>query len=259
MRRDGDVDEDERRVAVVTGASGSLGRAISLALAAEGADVAVHYHNNEAAAHEVVAAVGELGREAIAMQADITDPVAAEGLVRRAEEAFGHVDVLVNNAGIVRDQLLFEMEPADWAAVINLNLTGTFNCIHAAIPGMLIRRRGVIVNVSSVIAEIGWPGQSNYSAAKAGMNALTRCAAMELARFNIRVNAVAPGVIQNQLTDQVRNHFGQRLEQLIPSRRFGGPGEVADVVAFLASDRASYITGEVVDVAGGLGVGLPLA
>ena len=249
----------QRRVAIVTGASGSLGRSISLALAADGADIVAHYHEQEAAAQEVVAAVVACGREGLAVGADITDAAAAEALIAQAEEAFGHVDVLVNNAGIVRDELLFEMQPSSWAAVIDLNLTGTFNCIHAAVPGMLIRRRGVIVNVSSVIAEIGWPGQSNYAAAKAGMNALTRCAAMELARFNIRVNAVAPGVIENQLTEQVRNHFGQRLEQLIPTRRFGEPAEVADVVAFLASDRASYITGEIIDVSGGLGVGLPLA
>ena len=249
----------ERRVAVVTGASGSLGRAISLALAADGADVVAHYHTNETAARALVQDVSERGRQAIAVAADVTDPAAAEALLRRAEEEFGHVDVLVNNAGIVRDELLFDMRPADWAAVIDLNLTGTFNCIHAAIPGMLVRRRGVIVNVSSVIAKIGWPGQSNYSAAKAGMDALTRCAAMELARFGIRVNSVAPGVIENHLTEQVRNHFGERLERLIPSRRFGGPQEVADAVAFLASERASYITGEIVDVSGGLGVGLPLA
>jgi 3-oxoacyl-[acyl-carrier protein] reductase len=250
---------EERRVALVTGASGSLGRAICLALAAEGADIVAHYHEHEEPAAQVVEAVVAGGRQGLAVAADITDAAAAEALIARAEEAFGHVDVLVNNAGIVRDDLLFEMQPSSWAAVINLNLTGAFNCIHAAIPGMLIRRSGVIVNVSSVIAEIGWPGQSNYAAAKAGMNALTRCAAMELARFNIRVNAVAPGVIENQLTEQVRNHFGQRLEQLIPTRRFGLPAEVADVVAFLASDRASYITGEIIDVNGGLGVGLPLA
>ena len=256
---DGDGAAAERRVAIVTGASGSLGRAISLALAADGSDVVVHFHENETEAQAVVEAVSACGREAVAIGADITDPVAAAALVARAEETFDHIDVLVNNAGITRDELLFEMEPSAWNAVIDLNLTGTFNCIHAAIPGMLVRRRGVIVNVSSVIAEIGWPGQSNYAAAKAGMNALTRCAAMELARFNIRVNAVAPGVIENQLTEQVRGHFGQRLEQLIPARRFGGPGEVADVVAFLASERASYITGEIIDVTGGLGVGLPLA
>ncbi len=248
-----------RRVAVVTGASGSLGRAISLALAADGVDVVVHYHRNEAGATAVVDAIRKLGAAAIAIGADIREASAAEGLLRAAEEEFGQIDVLVNNAGIVRDELLFEMEPETWSAVLDLNLTGTFNCIHAAIPAMLVRRRGVIVNVSSVIGSIGWPGQSNYAAAKAGVNALTRCAAMELARFNIRVNAVAPGVIENDLTEQVRSHFGERLEQLIPTRRFGGPEEVADVVTFLASDRASYITGAIVDVNGGLGVGLPLA
>jgi 3-oxoacyl-[acyl-carrier protein] reductase len=248
-----------RRIAVVTGGSGSLGRAICLALADDGADVVVHYHRNAEAAAAVVEELGERGATAIAIGADIRDAAAADALLHAAEEAFGQVDILVNNAGITRDELLFEMEADTWSAVIDLNLTGTFNCIHAAIPAMLVRRSGVIVNVSSVIGSIGWPGQSNYAAAKAGVNALTRCAAMELARFNIRVNAVAPGVIANDLTEQVRNHFGERLERLIPTRRFGGPEEVADVVVFLASERASYITGEIIDVTGGLGVGLPLA
>jgi len=247
------------RVAIVTGASGSLGRAISLELADSGLDIVVHYHRSEAAARDVVAEVLDRGRRAVAVQADVTDPAAAERLVARAEQEFGRIDLLVNNAGIVRDELLLEMRAADWADVLSVNLTGSFNCMQAVIPPMLVRRSGVIINISSVIAELGWPGQSNYAAAKAGVNALTRCAAMELARFNIRVNAIAPGLIENELTLSARNHFGERLRKLVPTGRFGEPHEVASLVAYLASDNSAYVTGQIVDINGGLGVGLPLA
>jgi len=245
------------RVAVITGATGALGKATSLAMARAGASIVVHYNRREEEARELIGKIERLGGCGIPVAADLTRPEEADRLIETAEKHFGRVDILVNNAGITRDCLLLEMAPEDWEAVLRLNLGGSFNCLRAVAALMICQRSGSIINVSSVTSYSGWPGQSNYAASKAGVDALTRCAATELARFNVRVNSVAPGILHSEMSEQARRSLGDRLLQLIPVRRFGTPEEAASVVVFLASDEASYITGEVVSVKGGLGMGLP--
>jgi 3-oxoacyl-[acyl-carrier protein] reductase len=248
----------EQRVAVVTGASGSLGQAISLRLAAAGASIVVHYNTRKEEADRLVATIAEHGGAALAVAADLTQVQQAKQLIDVAEERFGRLDILVNNAGIIRDTFILDMSPEEWQHVIQLNLTGTFHCLRAAAATMLVQRSGSIINLSSVTSSFGWPGQSNYSASKAAIDALTRCAAAELARFNIRVNSVAPGMLRTEMSAAARRLFGDNLLQLIPAGRFGAAEEAAAAVLFLACDQSSYITGETINVRGGLGTGLPL-
>lgn len=240
------------RVALVTGASGGIGRGIAEALAREGAAVVVHFASNEAEAEAVVARIRQSGGRAIAQRADVTVAAEAEALVARAVSEFGRLDVLVNNAGIKRDALLLRMKPEDWRAVLDTNLGGVYACSKAAAKVMLKQRYGRIINVASVAGLAGNPGQANYSAAKAGIIGFSKSVARELASRGITVNVVAPGAIDaGMLADVSAEARGAFLEG-IPLGRLGTPEDVAGAVVFLASDLGNYITGQTLAVDGGL-------
>jgi len=238
--------------AVVTGGSRGIGRAICLRLAEQGADVAFSYRGNETAAAATTAAIEGLGRRAVAFQGDVTDPLAAEGLVKAAMETFGKVDILVNNAGITRDDLIMRMDLEDWRAVLETNLFGAFYTTKAVTRPMLKARAGRIVNITSVSGQAGQTGQANYSAAKAGLIGLTKATARELASRGITANAVAPGFVLTELTQDLPDALKDEIVKRTPLARFGTPEEIATAVAFLASDEAAYITGQVLAVDGGL-------
>lgn len=238
------------QVAIVTGASRGIGRAIALALATEGAKVAVNYASASGAADQVVADIAHLGSEAIAIKADVSQVEAVDALVKTVMEQWGRIDILVNNAGITRDTLLLRMKPEDWQSVIDLNLTGVFLCTRAVSKIMLKQKSGRIINVTSVVARMGNPGQANYSAAKAGVIGFTKSVAKELASRGITVNAVAPGFIA---TDMTRDLKADEILQFIPLGRYGEPEEVAGLVRFLAADpAAAYMTGQVINIDGGM-------
>ena len=238
--------------ALVTGGSRGIGRAIALRLATQGADVAFSYRGNEAAANEVVAAIEGLGRRAIAVQADAADPESAETVVKAALEAFGKVDILVNNAGVTRDDLIMRMSEEAWREVLETNLFGAFWMTKAVTRPMLKARAGRIVNITSVSGQAGQMGQANYSSAKAGLIGLTKATARELASRGITVNAVAPGFVLTELTKDLPEALQSELIARTPLGRFGTVEEIADTVAFLVSDEAQYITGQVLAVDGGL-------
>ncbi|NET31243.1 MAG: 3-oxoacyl-[acyl-carrier-protein] reductase [Cyanothece sp. SIO1E1] len=238
------------QVAIVTGASRGIGRAIALALAAEGANVAVNYASSSAGAEAVVAEITAMGNSAIALQADISQADQVDTLLKAVMEKWGRVDVLVNNAGITRDTLLLRMKPEDWQAVLNLNLTGVFLATKAISKVMLKQRSGRIINIASVAGQMGNPGQANYSAAKAGVIGFTKTVAKELANRGITVNAVAPGFIATDMTTDLK---AEEILKYIPLGRYGQPEEVAGMVRFLAADpAAAYITGQVMNVDGGM-------
>lgn len=238
------------KVAIVTGASRGIGKEIALALASEGAAVAVNYASSSTAADQVVETITGHGGQAIALQADVSQEDQVDALVKAVIDKWGHVDVLVNNAGITRDTLLLRMKPADWQAVINLNLTGVFLCTRAVSKGMLKQRSGRIINIASVAGQMGNPGQANYSAAKAGVIGFTKTVAKEFASRGITVNAVAPGFIE---TDMTADLGAEEILKFIPLGRYGQPEEVAGTVRFLAGDpAAAYITGQVFNVDGGM-------
>ncbi len=242
----------EEKVAIVTGASGGLGRAIALALAQEGAAVAVHYRKNREAAGEVVRAIERQGGSARSIQADVGVAEDAQRLVQESVEALGGVHILVNNAGITRDTLVLRMKEEDWQMVINTNLTGAFYCSRAVLREFLRQRGGRIINITSVAGQIGTTGQANYAAAKAGLIGMTRAIAREVASRGITVNAVAPGFIDAGITQQLPPEVARGYIEQVPLGRAGKPDEVAAAVVFLASDAAAYITGHVLNVDGGL-------
>ncbi|MEM9213458.1 MAG: 3-oxoacyl-[acyl-carrier-protein] reductase [Cyanobacteria bacterium P01_F01_bin.150] len=240
----------EGKVAVITGASRGIGRTTALTMAAEGARVVVNYARSSQAAEEVVAEIEKMGAEAIALQADVSQSDQVDAFFKAILEKWGRVDVLVNNAGITRDTLLMRMKQDDWQAVLDLNLTGVFLCIKAVTKTMLKQRSGRIINVASVSGLMGNPGQANYSAAKAGVIGLTKTVAKEMASRGITVNAVAPGFIATDMTDDLN---ADDILKYIPLGRFGRVEEVAGLIRFLAADPASaYITGQTMNVDGGM-------
>ena len=251
------------RIALVTGASRGIGRAIAVALAAEGAAVAINYRAGEAQAYATAGEIDARGGTALPIQGDVSDYGAASAVVEQTIERLGGLHILVNNAGIARDKLIYNMEPGDWLDVMQVNFGGVFNCTKAAMSHFMGQREGVIVNVSSVMGERGWIGESNYAASKGAINAFTRCSAVELARFGIRVNAVLPGFAPTDLVGGLTEKDGGKgIKKQIPLRSFARVEEVAQVVTFLAGPDASYMTGSLLTVDGGagaiLGVGAPL-
>ena len=239
------------QVAIITGGSRGIGRATALALATEGAKVAVNYASSSTAADEVVAEITEAGGEAIAVQGDVSKADQVDALFNKVTETWGRVDILVNNAGITRDTLLLRMKLEDWQAVIDLNLTGVFLCTRVASKIMLKQKSGRIINITSVAGQMGNPGQANYSAAKAGVIGFTKTVAKELASRGVTVNAVAPGSIATDMTKELKNT--EEILKFIPLGRYGQAEEVAGMIRFLAADpAAAYITGQVFNVDGGM-------
>ena len=238
------------QIALVTGASRGIGRAVALALAGEGAEVVVNYASSPEAAEAVVAEIQAKGGSAYALKADVSDEASVDDLIKTVLTRSERIDVLVNNAGITRDGLLMRMKTEDWQAVINLNLTGVFLCTRAVSRPMLKQRSGRIINITSVVGLMGNAGQANYAAAKAGVVGLTRSSAKEMASRGITVNAVAPGFIA---TDMTKDLAADAILSAIPLGRFGSPDQVAGAVRFLAADpAAAYITGQVLQVDGGM-------
>lgn len=240
----------EDKTALVTGASRGIGRAIALELAREGARVAVSYHSNEAKAQEVADEISKLGGLAMMIQADVGDAQQARAAVERAADVFGRLDILVNNAGITRDTSLKKMTVEQWDEVIQTNLGGYFYCTSAAIPIMTGQKYGRIINISSMNGQIGAFGQANYSASKGGIIALTRTAALELAKFGITVNGVSPGFTKTDMFAEVPDNIREQIANRIPLKRFAEPEEIAKAVLFLAVD-GDYITGQQINVNGG--------
>ena len=240
--------------ALVTGASRGIGRAVALRLASEGASVALNYNSGRQEAEAVAAEIAAAGGSAVTLQGNVADASQAEALVEAAVGALGGLDVLVNNAGITRDNLLMRLSEDDWDAVIDTNLKGAFLCTKAAIRPMLRQRSGRIVNMSSVVAITGNPGQANYTAAKAGLIGFTRTVAREVASRGITVNAIAPGFIATQMVDAIPEDLQAQIRERIPLGAFGTPEDVAGCVAFLVSADAAYITGQVLSIDGGLGL-----
>ncbi|NMC21776.1 MAG: 3-oxoacyl-ACP reductase FabG [Thermogutta sp.] len=245
----------EGKIAIVTGGSRGIGRACVLDLARHGAEVWFVYQTSREAAEKLAAEAAEQGGTAHPVQADVRDLDRAQQVVDGILAGRSRIDILVNSAGIVRDGLLGTMTPEQWAEVIATNLTGTFNFCRAVAQQMISQRGGSIVNLSSTAAEFSSRGQVNYAASKGGINGLTRAMAKEMAPRRVRVNAVAPGMIDTDMSAAVRGLVGDKIKDLIPLRRIGAPEEVAKVVTFLASDAASYITGQVIRVDGGLSLG----
>ncbi|WP_409305961.1 3-oxoacyl-[acyl-carrier-protein] reductase [Peribacillus sp. SCS-155] len=240
------------KVALVTGASRGIGREIALELARQGANVAVNYSGNEAKANEVVNEIKSFGRDAIAIQCNVSESESVTEMVKKVIETFGSLDILVNNAGITRDNLLMRMKEEEWDDVINTNLKGVFLCTKAATRQMMKQRSGRIINIASIVGVSGNPGQANYVAAKAGVIGLTKTAAKELASRGITVNAVAPGFIATDMTEKLTEEVKEGMLSQIPLARLGDPKDIAGVAVFLASDASRYMTGQTLHVDGGM-------
>ena len=242
----------ENKVAVVTGGSRGIGRAIALEFAERGAAVVVNYNSSPDAAEDVVKRIVEAGGKAASFKADVSDFKQAEALIKFATDTFGDLSILVNNAGITRDQLIMMMPEADWDSVINTNLKSTFNCSKAAVKHMMRKRTGRIINIASVAGQMGNPGQTNYSASKGGQIAFTKALAREVAARNITVNAIAPGFVDTEILDAMSPAMLEAALKLVPLGRKGKPEEIAFTASFLASDGSAYITGQVLGVDGGM-------
>ncbi|MGG2014444.1 3-oxoacyl-[acyl-carrier-protein] reductase [Bacillus sp. S10(2024)] len=240
------------KVALVTGASRGIGRAIALDLAKQGAKIVVNYAGNELKANEVVDEIKNLGSEAIAVKANVASGEEVADMVKQTVDTFGQIDILVNNAGITKDNLLMRMKEEEWDAVINTNLKGVFLCTKAVSRYMMRQRHGRIINIASVVGVTGNPGQANYVAAKAGVIGLTKTSAKELASRNITVNAIAPGFIVTDMTGVLAEDVKNEMLKLIPIAKFGEAEDISNAVAFLASDASRYITGQTLHVDGGM-------
>jgi 3-oxoacyl-[acyl-carrier protein] reductase len=243
------------QIAVVTGGSRGIGRAIAQAFAREGAKVAVVYRGSQVAADALVAEISQASGTARAYQADVADLASAEECVKKIEQELGGVDILVNSAGVIHDDLFIRLEPAQWNTVIQTNLGGVYNFCRAVTYPMMRKRAGRIINISSVAAEHVNMGQTNYAASKGAINAFTRALAVELASRGVTVNAIAPGFIETDMSAAVRNKAGDMIKKFIPMRRIGVPEDIARVAVFLASADSAYLTGQVITVDGGLSLG----
>ncbi|MEY8000789.1 3-oxoacyl-[acyl-carrier-protein] reductase [Clostridium sp. Mt-5] len=246
------MDIASKNVAVITGAAKGIGRAIALKLADDGFDIVINYRNSSGSVEELVGEIESKGRKSIAVQGDVSVFEEAKNIIKQAVDFFGRIDVLVNNAGITRDGLLLRMKEDDFDKVIEVNLKGTFNCIRHVSPIMLKQRKGKIINISSVVGVTGNAGQVNYSAAKAGIIGITKSTARELASRGINANAVAPGFIKTDMTKTLSEKIRENALHSIPLRRFGTVYDVANAVSFLASSNADYITGQVINIDGGM-------
>ena len=240
------------RVTLITGSSRGIGRAIALQLASQGMRIAVNYVRDADAAAEVVQRVEEAGSQAVALQGDVTKSEDVERLFTQTAEAFGPVEVLVNNAGIIRDSLLMRMSDEDWDSVVDLDLRSVFLCTRAGIRTMVRGRWGRVINIGSIVGLRGNPGQANYAAAKAGLVGFTQSVAKEVASRNITVNCVAPGYVETDIVEDLPQELKNYIMERVPVGRFGRPEEISGLVGFLASDAASYITGQAIAVDGGL-------
>lgn len=240
------------KVALVTGASRGIGRAVAIKLAQNGADVVVNYSGSEAAAQETVDAIVALGRKAIKIKANVANAEEVAAMVEETHKEFGHIDILVNNAGITRDGLLMRMKDEDWDNVVDTNLTSVYRMSKRAVRGMMKARRGRIINITSVVAQMGNAGQSNYAATKAGVEGFSRTLAREIGSRQVTINCVAPGLIETDMTDELDERLLNSMLDAVPISRLGQPEDIAAAVFFLAGDEASYITGAVIPVNGGM-------
>lgn len=238
--------------AIITGASRGIGKAIALGLAKEGTDISFNYLKSKDSADDLVKEIESLGRKAFACRVDIRDFQAVRDWVQEAKEALGGLDILVNNAGIIKDKALMLMQEAEWRDVIDTNLTGVFNTTRSCIVTFMKQKKGDIVNISSVTGIIGLARQTNYASSKAGIIGFTKSLAKEVAQYNIRVNAIVPGFIQTDMLHTLKDDFKNELLKNIPLNRFGQPEEVARAVVFILSDSANYITGQLIQIDGGL-------
>ncbi|MGG4041841.1 3-oxoacyl-[acyl-carrier-protein] reductase [Bacillus smithii] len=244
----------EGKVALVTGASRGIGREIALEFAREGADVAVNYAGSEEKAREVAEEIKAMGRKALLVQCDVSNSQAVQDMIKSVVDHFGGLDILVNNAGITRDNLILRMKEEEWDAVINTNLKGVFLCTKAAARAMMKKRSGRIINISSIVGITGNPGQANYVAAKSGVIGLTKTTAKEFASRGITVNAIAPGFISTDMTEDLPEEVKEAMIKQVPLARIGEPKEIARVALFLASPDSSYMTGQILRVDGGMGM-----
>lgn len=242
------------KIALITGGSRGIGKEIALALAKEGNNIAISYGNNAESAMKVVNEIKSFGVEAIAVKADVSVSEDVTNLVKTVEEGLGTIDILVNNAGITKDNLLIKMTEADWDSVMEVNLKGVFLCTKAVSRSMMKKRYGKIINITSVVGITGNAGQGNYSASKAGVIGFTKSMAKELASRGIRVNAVAPGFIETDMTDVLKEELKEEMLKMIPLSTMGKPSDIANLVVFLASEKSDYITGQIIKIDGGMAI-----